>query len=154
MTHRSQNNFRASAELSFNRSVSDLPDSFVRRTVPDRIKNDWWSPLRRGLIIEPSAKHHARMKQAIWLYLYLLLNADGRTGTLFRRLSTISKDSGIPKRTIRRWLTVLRRYGYITAEYNGHFWQIVITKWKPISNYSKRSPGWLKRFKSKFLANH
>ncbi len=154
MTHKTQNNFHASAKVSFNRSTSDLQNSFVRRTVPDKPKSDWWSPIRRGLIIEPTAKHHQQMKQAVWLYIYLLVNADGRTGTLFRRLSTISKDTGIPKRTIRRWLTVLKRYGYITANYNGHFWQIAITKWKPISNYSKRGSGWLKKFKEKFLANH
>lgn len=154
MPHKTQNNFHASAELSFSRSASDISNSFVRRTVPDKIKSDWWSPLRRGLIIEPTAKHHWQMKQSVWLYLYLLLNADARTGTLFRRLSTIAKDTGIPKRTIRRWLTVLKRYGYVKAEYNGHFWQIGINKWKPITNYSKRSPGWLNKFKSKFLTNH
>jgi hypothetical protein len=154
MPHNKQNQFRASTELSFSRTASDSQNTFLQRSVPDKPKSDWWSPLRRGLIIEPSAKHHKQMKQAVWLYLYCLLNADGKTGTLFRRLSTIAKDSGIPKRTIRRWLRILRQYGYINAEYNGHFWQIAITKWKPISSYSKRNHNWLNRFKNKFLASH
>lgn len=154
MKHHTKKHFHAAAELSFNRSASGSRNSFVRRTAQNKPKSDWWSPLRRGLIIESSAKHHQQMKQAIWLYLYLLLNADARCGTLFRRLSTIAKDTGVPKRTIRRWLTILKRYGYITAEYNGRFWLIAITKWRPISNYSKRSSGWLNKFKNKFFASH
>lgn len=151
MPNHTQNNFHASAELSFNRSSADSQLFFTRRTMPDKPKTDWWSPLRRGLIIESSAKHQKQMKQAVWLYLYLLLNADSKNGTLFRRLSTIAQDSGIPKRTIRRWLSTLRRYGYIKAEYNGHFWQIAVTKWKPISRYSKNNQGWFNRFKNRFL---
>ncbi len=152
MPHHTHNQFHASAELSFNRTAFDYQNSFVRRTVPDKSKSDWWSPLRRGLIIEPTAKHHEQMKQAVWLYLYFLLNADARFGTLFRKLSTISQDTGIPLRTIRRWLTVLRRHKYITAEFNGHFWQISINKWRPITNYSRRGRNWLGRLKQNFFS--
>lgn len=147
-----QNQFHASAELSFNRKTSELQNSFVRRIVLDKPKSDWWSPLRRGLIIEPTAKHHEQMKQAVWLYLYFLLNADARSGALFRRLSTISQDTGIPLRTIRRWLSVLRRHKYITAEFNGHSWQISINKWRPISNYSRKNRGLLNRLKQNFFS--
>ena len=145
MPHKKHNQFHASAEINFSRSASEY--SFTKRTVPDKPNIDWWTHLRRGLIIEPSAKHHKQMKQAVWLYLYFLLNADGRTGILFRRLSTITKDMGIPKRTIRRWLSILRRYKYVSAEYNGHFWQIAVNKWRPISNYSRKNRSWLNRIK-------
>lgn len=149
MTQRTRKQFHASAELSFNRSEAD--NSFISRPVPDRPKNNWWSPLRRGLIIEPSAKHQQQMKQAVWLYLYCLLNADATDGTLFRRLSTIAHDTGIPKRTLRRWLSVLRDYGYLRAAYNGHFWQIAVTKWKPLGNRAGKKRGWLNRFKHQFF---
>lgn len=152
MPHQTQNQFRATAEVSFTRSSSELQNSFVRRSVPDNPKSDWWSPLRRGLIIESSAKHHEQMKQAVWLYLYFLLNADAREGTLFRKLSTINQDMGIPLRTIRRWLSVLRKHKYITADFNGYSWQIAINKWRPITNYSKKGRGLLNRLKQNFFA--
>lgn len=154
MLNHKQNQFHASAGLSFSRTVSDLKNPFVRRFSPDKTKSDWWSPLRRGLIIEPSAKHHEQMKQAVWLYLYFLLNADAGSGTLFRRLSTISQDTGIPLRTIRRWLSILRRHKYITADFNGHSWQISINKWRPISNYSRKKRGLLNRLKQNFFSVH
>jgi hypothetical protein len=150
MPHKKQNQFRA-AELSFSRS--SLADSFQRHSVPDhKPVRDWWAHLRRGLIIEPTAKHHRQMRQAVWLYLYLLLNADGRTGMLFRRLATISQDTGIARRTIRRWFSALRRYEYISAQFNGSFWQITINKWRPISRYPRKNRNWLDRFKQNFLS--
>ena len=102
----SENKFRASAEISLTRSDSN--HSFVRRPVPDSSNNNWWSPLRRGLVFEPTARHHNQMRQAVWLYLYFLVNANARQGTLFRRLSTIARDTGIPVRTIRRWLESIK----------------------------------------------
>jgi hypothetical protein len=144
--------FCASAKVSLTRSDSD--NSFVRRPVPDTSGNHWWSPLRRGLVFEPNARHYRQMRQAVWLYLYCLVNANAREGTLFRRLSTIAKDTGIPVRTIRRWLGTLKRNKYITAEYNGHFWQIAITKWRPISKFPKQNRGWLNRLKSNLFSDN
>ncbi len=146
----SENKFRAAAEISLTRLNSN--SSFIRRSVPDRPSNHWWSPLRRGLVFEPTARHHWQMKQAVWLYLYFLVNADAQKGTLFRRLSTIAQDTGIPVRTIRRWLLILKRSGYITAEYNGHFWQLAVTKWRPISTYPKKNRGWLHRLKGNLFS--
>ena len=151
MSHNKRDQFRATAEINISRAASN--NLFTNRSVPDKPNKDWWAHLRRGLIIEPSAKHHKQMKQAVWLYLYFLLNADGRTGTLFRRLSTIAKDTGIQKRTVRRWLSMLKRNAYVSAEYNGNFWVILINKWRPISNYSKKNRSWLNRLKQGLFSN-
>lgn len=146
-----ENKFRACAEISLCRTATD--NSFVSRPVPDKLNNNWWSPLRRGLVFEPTARHYNQMRQAVWLYLYCLVNADARQGTLFRRLSTISKDTGIPVRTVRRWLNILKRHNYVSAEYNGHFWQIAVTKWRPISKFSKQKRGWLNRLKGSLFSD-
>ena len=139
-----ENKFHAAAEFSLSHSAED--SSFVSYPVPDK-SNNWWSPLRRGLLIEPNARHYRQMSQAVWLYLYFLVNADAKQGTLFRRLSTISKDTGIPVRTVRRWLGTLKKHQYITAEFNGSFWQIAVTKWRPITKFSKGNSNWFKRLK-------
>jgi hypothetical protein len=97
-------------------------------------RKDWWVPVWRGLVLDPEAKHYIRMKKAIWLFLYLLLNADRRSGILLRKIKTITLDTGIKERTIREWLGVLRGEGYIETRNNGHSLSIVIKKWRTFSD--------------------
>ncbi len=51
-------------------------------------KTNWWTPLWKGLPVEPTAKHYKIMGNALWLYIYLLVYANRLTGKLFRRNST------------------------------------------------------------------
>ena len=73
------------------------------------------------------------MGRAVWLYLYLIVYANRKTGILFRQTKTISKDMGIPIRTIQHWLTLLRRHNYILTQTTGRSLVITITKWRPIT---------------------
>ncbi len=94
---------------------------------------NWWVPVWKGLVIDPESKHQKRMKNALWLFLYLLLNADRKTGVLQRKLKTISSDTGIKERTIRVWLRLLKNQGYIETKNKGHCLFIRIKKWKSLS---------------------
>ena len=93
---------------------------------------NWWIHLWSGLVIDKEAKHQRAMRQAVWLYLYLLMVSNWQTGTLFRRISTIVAETGFNRRSIGRWLRVLREKGYIETHSTGRALQISITKWKPI----------------------
>lgn len=93
----------------------------------------WWTHLWSGLVRDATGKHHKILKQAIWLYLYFLIAADWRKGSLFRRIPTIATETGLNIRTIQRWLKTLRNKGYIVTRSNGRSIQIWITKWRPIS---------------------
>lgn len=95
-------------------------------------KTNWWAPLWKGLLVEPSGKHYKAMGSAVWLYLYLLVYANRSTGSLFRRIPTIAKDTGLSSRTISRWLQILKKAEYIKVRQTGRSLQISITKWKPI----------------------
>lgn len=95
-------------------------------------KSNWWTPLWRGLAVDPTAKHYKAMGSAVWLYLYLLVFANRLTGNLFRRISTIAKDTGMSSRTVSRWMHTLKNGGYIKARQTGRSLQISITKWKSI----------------------
>jgi DNA-binding transcriptional ArsR family regulator len=95
-------------------------------------QSNWWTPLWRGLAVEPSAKHFKAMGSAVWLYLYLLVFANRATGNLFRRISTIAGDMGMSSRTVSRWLSRLKDAHYIKIHQTGRSLQISITKWKPI----------------------
>jgi hypothetical protein len=72
------------------------------------------------------------MGQALWLYGYLIIHANRRTGTLHRTVSTVASDMQVPKRTIQAWLSVLRQHGYISTKTTGRALEIKIEKWKPI----------------------
>jgi DNA-binding PadR family transcriptional regulator len=72
------------------------------------------------------------MGRALWLYGYLIVHADRRTGTLYRRIDTVSHDMKVSRRTIQAWLALLRRHGYIRTETTGRALAIRIEKWRPI----------------------
>src|ERR1700752_3743173 len=86
---------------------------FPRQRVQTSNREDrmWWTHVWSGLVRDPTGKNFKKLKGSVWLYLYLLLGANWRTGKLFRRVATIAKDMSIPDRTITRWLKILREGG-------------------------------------------
>lgn len=87
--------------------------------------------------MDDQAQHYSRMKQAVWLYLYLLLNANRRTGLLLRKLHTIAGDMGVNRDCVIRWLSVLRAGGYVTTTNTGRSLTIQILRWKPLAPLRK-----------------
>jgi hypothetical protein len=104
-----------------------LPLQFNRRIPPAR---SWWAPIWRGLVVEGTAKHYRAMRSAIWLYFYLIVHADRRTGTLYRRIDTIAHDMGVNRATVRRWMSQLASRGYVSRASTGRALQITIERWK------------------------
>jgi hypothetical protein len=108
----------------------------VYKTFADKASSlqrpNWWGHVWRGLLTEQTAKHYKAMGKAVWLYLYLIVHANRKTGILFRQTKTIAWDMGISLRTIQNWLTILRKHNYILTESTGRSLVITITKWKPI----------------------
>jgi len=82
--------------------------------------------------VNPKKKHYRRQKNAVWLFFYLILHADRPTGTLRRKLTTVSRDMGVPRRTVQRWLRRLKQEGYIATRETGRAVQIAIMKWKTL----------------------
>jgi len=105
-----------------------------KKTVINKTSKKWWGAIWVGLVTEQTAKHHKAIGRALWLYLYFIVHANRKTGTLFRKTATIAKDMGISIRTIQHWLVILRKNGYITTEFTGRALVIAITKWKPINS--------------------
>jgi len=99
------------------------------RSTPEK---QWWAPVWKGLVMDGQARHCRRMRHAVWLYLYFLLNANRKTGALMRKIQTISQDMGVPRDTIIRWLRLLRTNGYVSTANTGHSLSIQVTRWKPL----------------------
>jgi DNA-binding transcriptional regulator YhcF (GntR family) len=91
------------------------------------------------LIVDAEATHYKRMRSSIYLYLFFLLHADRRTGTLLRRLPTIAAETGINVHTLRQWLAILRREGYVTTEFTGRALRIRIQRWKALPGTRNQS---------------
>jgi len=92
----------------------------------------WWGPLWRGLFVDPSGKHCQTMGRALWLYGYLVIHADRRTGTLYRTVATVARDMQVSGRAIQAWFALLRQHGYIRTRTTGRALVIGIEKWRPI----------------------
>jgi hypothetical protein len=95
-------------------------------------KKDWWAPVWRGLVMDQEAKHYRGMKNAVWLYLYLLLNANRITGVLMRKTRTISSDMGVSRDMVIRWLNLLRQQGYVATQSSGRYLTIRVNNWKSL----------------------
>jgi hypothetical protein len=107
-----------------------------------QVKSDtWWAPLWRGLVVPQGYKHYKAMGSAIWLFSYLLLHADRKTGRLIRKLDTIAREMEMNKRTIRYWISRLRKHGYITTKHTGRSLEIFIQKWKPLQRATREKTG-------------
>lgn len=96
-------------------------------------QRDWWGFVWRGLVVSRSAKHYNAMGRALWLFVYLIIHANRRSGDVYRRVRTIAQDIGLSERTVQVWLKVLRDHGYVTTERTGRSLIIHINKWRPIS---------------------
>jgi hypothetical protein len=75
----------------------------------------------RGVLFE--ARHYARMGSAIWLYGWLVLRQTHQTGTTGWVLGgapvtyrEIEGETGFNRRTLERWMSLLRRNEYIETE--------------------------------------
>jgi len=86
----------------------------------------------RSRLIGNDGRNYQRMRQTIWLYLYLVLQLNPRTGRLVTEVSTIGQDMGISEETIRSWLGHLRRKGYVSVKRQGGYWLITVTGLRPI----------------------
>ena len=92
-----------------------------------------WIHIWSGLVRDPTGKHRSALGKAVWLYLYLLVVANWKTGVLFRRLSTIAEEMGSNGRTVSRWLATLKKHGYVATKPTGRALTFTINKWRPIA---------------------
>lgn len=121
--------------------TSDLPRSHSntaslqthkQAAQPRVIHQDWWTPLWRGLVVDPDAKHFKAIGKAVWLFLYLMFHADRETGVLQRRIRTVAQQMGISVRTVQYQLAKLRNGDYVKTTTSGRTVQIQIQKWKSL----------------------
>lgn len=97
----------------------------------------WWAPVWTGLVMDMKATHCKKIGNAIWLFLYLVLNADRKNGFLKRKIKTICQDMGVNRDTVLRWLKILKEGDYLATVNTGRYLTIHIKKWKSVSGVGK-----------------
>jgi hypothetical protein len=99
----------------------------------------WWRAVWRGLVVDAEAKHYRAMGSALWLFIYLVIHANPKSGTVNRKYQTIAGEMGISPRTIRSWLTRLMQQSYVSVTQTGRSQIIHISRWKTASAYQSHA---------------
>lgn len=92
----------------------------------------WWAPVWRGLVVDARGRHYRSINGALWLFIYLIIHADRKTGYLIRRQRTIAEDMGVGVDTVRKWLKRLHAADYVKTIQTGRAMKICVRKWKPL----------------------
>ena len=64
----------------------------------------------------PNVTHYNMIKQAIWLYLYLLIHASKKTNRVDLSVADIAAETGFKTETIAGWLGQLRKHNFIRMD--------------------------------------
>ncbi|MGD0403386.1 MAG: hypothetical protein ABSB66_09320 [Candidatus Acidiferrales bacterium] len=112
----------------------------------------------RGVLFE--ARHYERMGSAIWLYAWLVLRQTHQTGSVGWvlggapvRYSEIEEETGFNRRTLERWLSLLRREGYIETTVAQEGIRIRITKAKKFPQGVRKSAEGVRRIAASATRN-
>lgn len=93
-----------------------------------------WIKVKRG-ILDP--KHRDKLGIRLWLYLYLLDNADWETGIIYDwKDKDHGEDSSMPWRTLQGWRQQLEKDGYITCHIRQYNIDIEVHNWTNPREYS------------------
>lgn len=88
-----------------------------------------WIKLKRGLITG-AKKHRPKMGEAIWLYVYLVDQADFETGLVAEYTDLKAGEIlGLGSMTVRYQRRKLEKEGYIECRQVQHGQQVIVTKW-------------------------
>jgi hypothetical protein len=98
-----------------------------------------FGPLFQEIVAEPQAKHYRRMRNAVWLYLYLMICANPKTGKLTACVSDIAESMGHSEATISSWLGHLRKWHYVSLEKQKKSLYLKINQWKDIIDVPQRA---------------
>jgi len=99
---------------------------------------DWkWYPQFTGLIKDPEGKHYKKMGMAKWLFDFFCASANRETGEWVGPLSKIAEQTGIPLWTIKRYMRILKKEGYVDMKRNAKGSIVKIKKYKTIVRQEK-----------------
>ncbi len=96
--------------------------------------------IRRGLVVDAQAQHLRRMRQTIWVYLYVLLAVNRTTGVRLIDPGIAAAQMGIAEATVRSSLGHLRKQGYLRIERDGQLLRVTVTKWRSVGRESTTVP--------------
>ncbi len=102
-------------------AVPDAPSGSGSPVSAESMRGKDFNTGLRGVLFE--AQHYERMGAAVWLYGWLVLRQTHQSGSVGWVLGgspisyrEIEEETGFNRRTLERWMNMLRRYDYIETE--------------------------------------
>jgi len=75
-------------------------------------------PYLQKLVLNQQAEHYHKLKGAVWLLLYLLLNCGNNAWIMVRKIVEIASQMGVSASIVQRWLNLLQKHNYILVRKN------------------------------------
>ena len=91
-----------------------------------------FGPLFKELIADPDGNHYRHLRNAIWLYLYLIAFANPKSGKLVSSLSEIATAMGQSIETISSWLGHLKKWHYVSVVKHGNSMNFRVNRWRDL----------------------
>jgi hypothetical protein len=88
----------------------------------------------KQLILSSEGNHYYKLKQGLWLYLYLLIKAHPESGKLVIIPDRIAVEIGVKSESVHSWLGQLRKHGYVQLRKQGQAYVL------SLSNYPGEQP--------------
>jgi len=89
-----------------------------------------FGPVLQEIVADMQGKHYRRLKNALWIYLYLVIYANPKNGKLTSTVTKIAISTGHQEETINSWLGNLKKWHYISIEKHGEELQFKVSQWK------------------------
>ncbi len=86
----------------------------------------------KKLILTSEGVHYHKLKQGLWIYLYLLLNAHPVSGKLVIMPQRVAEEIGVKPESVRSWLGHLRKHGYIQSRKQGLAYVLNLSDWPKV----------------------
>lgn len=108
----------------------------METSIGDNKSKKRWTIVWTGLFTDPSGKHYYAVGNGIWVFLYILSRCN-RAGYTELKIKTISRETGVPRGNVNRYLAQLRGDGYIKTVQDGRKLKIWVLKWKTLPKKGK-----------------
>ena len=99
-----------------------------------------WGPILRGLVADKSAKHYAKMKNSLWLYIFFIATVNHKTGKTTSTLEAIAAEISVDLSTVRSWLGQLRKHHYVKTKKANDQTIFQVCGWSKVRSLFERIP--------------
>ena len=119
--------------------------------IPQNKNQNPFGPLLREIVADATGRNRRRMRQAVWLYFYLIVFANARSGKLISRIPDIAAALGVSENTVNSWLGHLKKWHYVSVVKMGNGLHFRVNRWQEVTHIDTADAKELSRSSGKAL---